>query len=172
MGGRSRLHSRQLHPAGQAADLFLDRLVHLAARFVDRGEHEVLEHLDVVLVDDLGVDLQAADLLLAVHLDLHHTAAGARLDHDGRDLGLDLLLRLRELLHQLAGITEGVHASSLEALASRTSTTRPSKRSSASCTAVSFTTSSRSFCRRSSSGGGPAGSSAGTAPPAEILTWR
>ena len=67
-----------------------------------------------------------------------------------RDLGLDPLLRLLELLHQLAGITEGVHASSLEVFASLTSTTRPSKRSSASCTAGSFSASSRSVCRRSS----------------------
>ena len=97
-----------------AADLLLDGLVHLAAGLVDGGQHQVLEHLHVFLAHHLGVDLEAAQLLLAVHLDLDDAAAGGGLDDERRDLGLDLLLRLLELLHQLAWVTEGVHGSSLE----------------------------------------------------------
>src|SRR3989304_381383 len=54
-----------LDPAGQLAQLLLHQLARLPERLVARGEHQVLEHLGVVLVDDLGVDLDRQDLLLA-----------------------------------------------------------------------------------------------------------
>src|SRR5207248_7222418 len=57
-------------------------------RLVDRGHDHVLEHLDVLGIDGVGVDLDLADLEPAGDLDLHHAAAGAGLD----DLGLELLL--------------------------------------------------------------------------------
>src|SRR5262249_30639580 len=131
----------------------------------------VLEHLHVLPAHDLGVDLQALDVLLAVHLDLHHPPARARLHHEGGDLGLHLLLRLLELLHQLAGITEWVHAPSFPGLDSRTSSTLPSNRSRASCTAGSRSGSWRSRCRFPSSGeGGGGGSSRAALEP--IWTFK
>ena len=128
----------------------------------------VEEPHDVVAVHHLGVDLQALDLLLAVHLDCHDAAPGARLDQDRRDLGLQALLRLLELLHHLARITKRIYASSLPGEFSLTSTTRPSKRSSASCTAGSFSASSRSFCRFTVSGDGSCVTTGAAAAAASI----
>src|SRR2546422_1969859 len=152
-------HARQLHPAGEAPDLLLHRFVHLAGGLVDRGGDEVLEHLDVVLAHDLGIDLQALEVLLSVHDHLHHAPAGRRLDLQGLDLLLDALLRLLELLHELLRIAKGVHG-----LFSRTSTTFPPNRSRASCTAGSRAASSMSRRFLASAGGGASASAAGAAP--------
>ena len=40
------------------------RLVDLAMRVVDRRDDQVLQHLDVVLRHDLGIDLDASELLV------------------------------------------------------------------------------------------------------------
>src|SRR5688500_6450217 len=64
--------SGDLHPSGQPADLLLERLVHLPGGLVDGGGDQVLQHLDVFLADDLGVDSQGLQVLLAVHDDLDH----------------------------------------------------------------------------------------------------
>ena len=81
----------------------------LAALIVDRGDDQILEHLDVVGIDGLGLDLDGEQLLLAVDLRRGHAAAGAGLELAGLDLLLHLLhlllklLRLaRELLHVAA----------------------------------------------------------------------
>src|SRR5687768_8334761 len=106
---------RDLHPPRQTADLFLDRLVHLAGGFVDGRGDEVLQHLDVLLAHHLGVDAQGLQVLLAVHHDLDHAPAGGGLDLEGGDLLLHALLRLLQLLHELLRIAERVHGrSSLE----------------------------------------------------------
>ena len=53
-------------PADHAAHLLLQLVVHLALRVVDRGDDQVLQHLDVVLRHDLGIDLDRLQLLGAV----------------------------------------------------------------------------------------------------------
>src|SRR5215212_6214956 len=72
-----------------------------AKRLVDRRQHHVLEHVDVLGVYRVGVDRHLAQLEVARHLDGDHPAAGARL----HDLVLELLLRLRHLLLHLLGLT-------------------------------------------------------------------
>src|SRR5437899_8263537 len=129
----------QLQSPSQAPDLFLHRFVHLAGGLVDRGGDEVLQHLDVVPAHHLGVDRQALEVLLAVHDDLHHPPARRGLDLQRLELLLDALLGLLELFHELLWVAEWVHG-----LFSRTSTTLPPKRSSASWTAGSRAASSMS----------------------------
>src|SRR5207247_607043 len=107
----------------------------------------------------LGIDGEAHEVLLPVHRDLDHAAARAGLDAQGGDLLLDALLRLLELLHQLLWVHQRSE--------SRTSTTRPPNRSSASCTAGSRETSAISFCRRRS-----AGSSGGAVAAGSVATIR
>src|SRR5205085_8023614 len=64
-----------------------------ADRLVDRGQDHVLKELGVGGIDRLGIDRQLQEPQIAAHLDLHHPAAGARLDH----LVLELFLGLHHL---------------------------------------------------------------------------
>ena len=93
---------RRVHAAG-AGRLAL-QLHRLAQRLVDRGHHHVLQHLDVVGVDRVGVDRERLELEVAAHRDLHHAAAGRGLD----DLVLQLLLGGEHLLlHLLRLLQQG-----------------------------------------------------------------
>ena len=89
--------SRSPRPAERAHGLALD-LEQLGVHVVQGGEHEVLEHRDVVGVDDLRGDRDAEHLARAGGADPHHAAAGHALDLalGGRLLGRHHLLRLRE----------------------------------------------------------------------------
>jgi len=88
---------RQTQPAQHSAHLLPGFLVHLLGGFVERGHHHVLQHLDIAR--HFRVDLHAQHILLAVHFDRDHSAAGGRLDADQRDLLLHLLLHLLGLFH-------------------------------------------------------------------------
>src|SRR5262245_54555659 len=108
---RLRLHAPtgDLEPAGQLAELLLHELARFSERLVGRREHQILEHLHVVLVDGLGVGLDGGERLLAVRLDRHHAAAGG-----GVDLALgDFLLHGRhlslQLLRFLHDVPEALH---------------------------------------------------------------
>ena len=70
------LHARRQH----AAHLLRHLLVGLAVRVVDGGDDQILQHLDVFLRDDLGIDLQRLHLLGAVDDDRDHAAAGVAFD--------------------------------------------------------------------------------------------
>src|SRR5262249_61554925 len=110
-------------------------LARLAERFVAGGHHEVLQHLGLVLVDDLGVDLDRNDLLLAVGLDRHHAAARRGLDLLLADLFLErghLLLEALGLLHE---ISEAFHWPSPSGGRGRMATTSPSSPATTACTA-------------------------------------
>ena len=91
---------RRVHPA-RAGRLAL-QLHRLAQRLVDRGEDHVLQHLDVLGVDRVGVDRQRLQLEVAGHHDLDHAPAGRRLD----PLVLELLLRGHHLFLHLLGLLE------------------------------------------------------------------
>src|SRR5699024_470657 len=75
-------------------------------RGVDRGGHQVLQHLHVVGVHGLGLDGDGQHLMLAVHLDRDHLAGGA-----GGVLGLLQLslLGLHIALHLLGLTHQAVH---------------------------------------------------------------
>ena len=75
-------------------------VVHLLDGLVAGGHDHVLEHLDIAR--DFGVDLHAEQILLAVHLDRDHAAAGGGLHADQRDLLLQLLLHLLRLAASFA----------------------------------------------------------------------
>src|SRR5215208_539375 len=76
--------------AARAAHRLLLELLGRAQRLVERGGDEVLEHLDVIGIDGVWVDLERLHAQVARDDDLDHAAAGGRLD----GLGLELLLRL------------------------------------------------------------------------------
>ena len=80
----------------------------LADGVVQRGQHEVLQHLDVVGIDRRRVDRRPSwNSMAPVTHDLHHAAAGDALDHRvGRLLlgGQQLLLHLWRLLEQRAHV--------------------------------------------------------------------
>src|SRR5258708_16089935 len=97
-----------LQAAGQRRQLLLNGLVYLARGLVNGRGHEVLEHFHILFAHDFGVNLEAADLLLTVHLHLDHPAAGTGFHHEGGNLLLHPLLLLLELLHQLSRITKGI----------------------------------------------------------------
>src|SRR5688572_10938177 len=88
-----------LQTAHQAAHRLTELLVHLAAGVVDGGHDQILQHLHVVLGDDLGIDLDRLQLLGAVHGDGDHAAAGRGLDAQLGHLLLQALLHLLRLLH-------------------------------------------------------------------------
>src|SRR5256885_10668771 len=131
------LHAKtgDLETAGQLAELLLDELARFPERLVARGEHQILEHLGVVLVDDLGIDLDRGELLLAVGLDRHHAAA-----RGGLDLPLaDFLLQRSHLRLQFLGflhdVPEPLHWPSPSGRRGRTATTSPWNSAIAACTA-------------------------------------
>ena len=95
-------HARRVHVAHAAAHLRGGELLGLAQRLVDRRGHEVLEHLDVLGVDRVGVDGDRLDAQVAGRDDLDHAAAGGRLDA----LLLERLLRLLLRGHHLLGLLE------------------------------------------------------------------
>ena len=94
-----------------AAHLLRHLLVGLAVRVVDGRDDQVLQHLDVVLRDDLGIDLERLQLLRAVDDDGDHAAAGGGLDAQLGHLLLQALLHLLRLLHHLLNLLR-VHISS------------------------------------------------------------
>src|SRR3954466_12653440 len=102
--GRERLEAGQAHAAEQAAHLLLHVLVCLLLRVDERGDDHVLQDLDVVLVDDLGIDLQRLHLLQAVDHDGDRAAAGGAFGARLRRLLLHLVLHLGGLLHHLLDV--------------------------------------------------------------------
>ena len=80
-------------------------LVKLFKRLSDRRDHEVLQHLDVLGIDRLGLDGERGDLLLAVCRSADGTASDAR----GEGGLLDLLLSLRHLLLHLHELLLHLH---------------------------------------------------------------
>src|SRR4029078_9220245 len=118
---RGHLEPRKAEPAEVAErrpQLRLDQALRRAQRLVDRREDQVLEHLRVVWVDRLRVDLDLADLAVARRGDGDHPAAGARLD----GLVLELFLRLLHLaLHLLDLLQHLVHVEAHSSLTSRAS---------------------------------------------------
>src|SRR5437870_2197958 len=121
------LHAQagDLEPAGELAELLLRELARLPERLVARGEHEILQHLDVVAVHDFAIDLDRDDLLLTVRLDGHHAAPRGRLHPLLADLflhGGHLLLQLLRFLHD---VPEALHRLSPSGRRGRTATTSP-----------------------------------------------
>src|SRR3954453_6527040 len=132
--GSANLHSWQLHARRQhPAHLLGHRLVGLAMRVVDGGDDEILQHADVVLRDNLGIDGDRLHLLAAVDDHRHHAAAGVALDAEAGHLLLQAILHLLRLLHHLLD----VHISS-------TSRISAGKTSSMVCTPASASACSRS----------------------------
>src|SRR6185295_17702576 len=76
----------------------------LAVGVVEGGDDEILQHLDVVFRDHLGIDLQLLHLLRAVDDDSDHAAAGVALDAQIGHLLLQALLHLLRLLHHLLNV--------------------------------------------------------------------
>src|SRR5207237_5976251 len=98
-------------------------------------QHQVLEHLRVVAIDDLGIDLDRDQLLFAVGLDRDHATAGRGIDLLLANLLLHrehLLLQLLCFLHHVA---EALHWPSPSGRRGRTATTSPWKISFAAFTA-------------------------------------
>src|SRR5439155_7744195 len=87
------------------AHLLLGQAARGIERFVDRGGHEVLEHLDVIGIDGRRIDGHRHQRLLAGDNGAHHPAAGRPLDLGLGQLGLDtlhLLLHLHRHALQVA----------------------------------------------------------------------
>src|SRR5712692_7359508 len=97
------LHPRgQAQPAGQHGRLFLHRGLHLAPGVVDRGRHQVFEHLPVV-GEQGRIDADPLDVVPAGHRHLNHARAGLTLDLDRGELLPELahvFLHLLGLPHQ------------------------------------------------------------------------
>src|SRR3984957_15232605 len=70
---------RAAHPAGQRTELLLGRGRDLLGGITKRADEQVLQRLDVVGVDNLGIDLHRDDLAAALDGDLAQTAAGLAL---------------------------------------------------------------------------------------------
>src|SRR5512132_1564910 len=98
---------RQLQPARDFRHALGDVRLQLRLGVVHGGDDQVLEHLDLLAVDQRRIDLQPADVALAGKRHLYHAAAG-RSDQLGRGQLLlefpHLLLQLLRLLHHLAEV--------------------------------------------------------------------
>src|SRR4029453_10492564 len=101
---RNLLEAGQAHAAEQAAHLLLHLLVDLLLRVDERGDYHVLQDLDVVLVDDFGIDRQRLHLLQPVDDDGDRAAAGCAFGARLGRLLLHLVLHLGGLLHHLLDV--------------------------------------------------------------------
>src|SRR6266850_4330315 len=128
-----------LEPGRDLAHLALHHLLRLAQRLVAGREHKILEHLRVLGVDDLAVDLDRDDLLLAVRHHRDHAPARGGLHRLLGRLRLQLLHLGLELLRLLHDVAEAFHRDSPSSgLRGRTATTSPWNALSAACTAGWF----------------------------------
>src|SRR3972149_373203 len=84
----------RIDPAGEGGDLLLQLGVHAAPGFVDRGQHQVLEHLAVGALEHGRLDAHFEELLLPVHLHAHHAAARRGFHRQPLQPLLELLLHL------------------------------------------------------------------------------
>src|SRR5438067_8812453 len=98
------LDAGDLQTTHHAAHRLRQLLIGLALRVVDGGDDQILQHLDVVSGDHLGIDLERLNLFGAVHHDGDHAAAGIALDLELRHLLLQTLLHLLRLLHHLLNV--------------------------------------------------------------------
>src|SRR5271168_2516510 len=71
---------RAAHSAGQRTELLLGQGRDLLGGVPKRADEQVLQRLDVVGVDDLGIDLHRDHLAVALAGDLAQAAAGRALD--------------------------------------------------------------------------------------------
>src|SRR5882672_6510132 len=103
MSSERELHSRrQWHAGGELAHLFLRHLFGTTDAVVERGSHEVFEHV-LVVGQQARVDDDAFHVVLAGHRHLHEPGAGLPFDLDAAELFLSLLevvLHRLRLLHQ------------------------------------------------------------------------
>src|SRR5215217_86099 len=147
----------RVHAAG-AGQLAL-QLHRLAQRLVDRGHDHVLQHLDVLGVDGVGVDRERLELEVAAHRDLDHAAAGRSLDELVLELllsGQHLFLHLLRLLQQRSEVGRlGHHDSSSAGSSSasnsrmKASTSSSSESSALACSAVWASSSASAYASRS-----------------------
>ena len=90
----------------------------------------------VIGIDDLAIDLDGENLLLAIGLDGDHAAAGGGVDLLLADLRLQRLHLLLQLLRFLHDIAEAFHwISPSSGARGRTATTSPWNMATAACTA-------------------------------------
>src|ERR1700722_20278117 len=77
--GPSNTQSAAAHATGQRTELLLGQGRDLLGGITKRADEQVLQRLDVVGGDDLGIDLHRDDLAAALDGDLAQTAAGLAL---------------------------------------------------------------------------------------------
>src|SRR3954447_21473492 len=172
--------------AGDRAHLLLGQVGCCPRRVAHSSDDEVLQRLDVVRVDGLGVDRHGGELATAGHRRPHQAAAGASLDLNGGELLLrshQLLLHLLRLLHELLHVRLRWHAATLRAGRTQTAsispiTCAPRSRCNSDTASASVVSSSRASSRSrsttsvatavgaTSAGGGGAGSSSSAGGPA------
>src|SRR5713226_1248999 len=129
-------HAGDLETGGELAHLGLDHLLRLPERLVARGKDQILEHLRILGIDDLAVDLDREELLLAIALDGDHAPARRRVDLLPGDLLLQRLHLLLQLLRLLHDVAEAFHwPSPSSGTRGRTATTSPWNVATAACTA-------------------------------------
>ena len=93
-------HARDVEAAGDGAHLLVGELVDAADGLVDSSHNHVLQHIDVLGIERIGVNSEVDELHLAVDSHLDHAAAGRGVD----GLGLEVLLRGGKLLLHLASL--------------------------------------------------------------------
>src|SRR6185437_10624967 len=73
--GPSNTQCAAAHATGQRTELFLRQGRDLCGGVTERADQQILQRLDVVRVDDLGIDLHRDDLAAALDGDLDQVAA-------------------------------------------------------------------------------------------------
>src|SRR5260221_1404973 len=114
---KRQLHPRrQLQPAGDLRHLLGDMRLDARLRLVEGGDDEVLEHLDLVGIEQRLVELPLAQIALAADRHLAQPAAGGTGHLDRLELRLhlgNLGLHLLRLLHHLPEILHATSSPSL-----------------------------------------------------------
>src|SRR3954454_8534098 len=108
--------TRQAQPAGERTHPVLSEIGGRTRGVTNRGDNEVLQSLDIVRIDGLGVDLKALELAGSAHGCAHQPAPGMSFDLEVGELllrGHQLLLHLLSLLHELLHVGLRRHAVSL-----------------------------------------------------------
>ena len=73
-------HARDVEAAGDGAHLLVGEFVDAADGLVDSSHDHVLQHIDILGIEGIGIDGEVDELHLAVNGHLDHTAAGRGVD--------------------------------------------------------------------------------------------
>lgn len=97
-------------PPGEFPQVLTGQFVRLGQSVIDRGQHKILQHLDIVGIDRFGLNLNIGDFFVPGGHHLHDTASGASFHRFVAQFLLrlhHLILHFFDLFHHLIHVFHG-----------------------------------------------------------------